>query len=252
MSSGTEDRLPYHDMRNHITFVPIMTHQALKAVVLQGGARLLVLGCPGGKVRVLDPGTMGTTGSGHSVTNSPHETPIDYGYGGGALAVKALPNGDLAIWFGTLYGPPACPASYGSPQGYLAYNEVATGGVHALTWSPAATAPGFTQATSIPLPPSSGSSASSRGGYGVVGLCLADLLPSPSGQDELIVTTLAGDVIVMDSGTLNELWRATVPGSAGCFNAIRVADLNGDGHKELYVAGSFGTWRFIQSGEITQ
>ena len=38
---------------------------------------------------------------------------------------------------------------------------------------------------------------------------------------------------------------------AWCFyNSIRVADRNGDAHKELYVSGSFGIWRFTQPGEV--
>ena len=66
----------------------------------------------------------------------------------------------------------------------------------------------------------------------------------------MIATTLAGDVIVMDASTLNEIWRTQVPGGAGFFNAIQVLDLDDDGFAELYVAGSLGIWRFVQPGEV--
>ena len=80
---------------------------------------------------------------------------------------------------------------------------------------------------------------------------MADLFPETPGQevDELIVSTLAGDIIVLNSNTMSLVWRTHVPGSAGFFNSIRVANLNGDAHQELYVAGSFGLWRFKQAGE---
>jgi hypothetical protein len=57
--------------------------------------------------------------------------------------------------------------------------------------------------------------------------------------------------LLLPRDTLNEVWRTHVPGSAGFFNAIRVSDLNNDGHTELYVAGSFGLWRFTQLGEVS-
>ena len=90
-------------------------------------------------------------------------------------------------------------------------------------------------------------SATDRGGYGVVGLCVGDLLPEQGPpEDELVVCTLAGDVIVLDADTLAERWRTHVPGAAGFYNSARIADLDSDGKRELYVAGSFGMWRFNQ------
>ncbi len=96
-----------------------------------------------------------------------------------------------------------------------------------------------------------------RGGYGVVGLCVADLFVEPPGQesDELIVTTIAGDVLVFNANSLGQLlWRSHVPGSAGFFNSIRVVNTNptSDNLKELYIAGSFGLWRFTEAGESSQ
>ena len=54
---------------------------------------------------------------------------------------------------------------------------------------------------------------------------------------------------VLDPTTLQTTWRTHVPGAAGHCNAIRVTDLDGDGRKELYVAGSFGLWRFVRPDE---
>jgi hypothetical protein len=79
------------------------------------------------------------------------------------------------------------------------------------------------------------------------GICVADLLPD-TGQpeDEVIVTTLAGDIFVLDANTLATKWRTHVPGAAGFYNSIKVTDHNNDFKMELYVAGSFGVWRFTQ------
>lgn len=242
---ATADRVELHELRSFVPFTPLMTHQAIAAFPLANGSRALVLGCPGGRVRVLVPGAMGTVSTGHALGNVVAESG-DFGYGGGALAVRQLPNGSLRIFFGTVYGHTPRPAGYASPgQGTLLDGERATGGLHAMTWVPGAT--GFTQ----PLARSLAPSATTRGGYGVVGLCVADLLPEASGPvvHELIATTLAGDVIVLNADTLTEIWRTHVPGAAGFFNSIRVADLDNDGRRELYVAGSYGLWRFVQPGE---
>jgi hypothetical protein len=55
---------------------------------------------------------------------------------------------------------------------------------------------------------------------------------------------------VLEADNLNNvIWSTHVPGAAGMFNSIRVANLDGDAFNELYVAGSFGLWRFTQPGE---
>lgn len=63
------------------------------------------------------------------------------------------------------------------------------------------------------------------------------------------MTTLAGDVFVYSAATLTLLDRTHVLGAAGCYNAILIEDLDGDGLNELYIAGSLGLWRFIRPGE---
>lgn len=63
-------------------------------------------------------------------------------------------------------------------------------------------------------------------------------------QDEVVVGTLAGELIVLDDSLNHVLWRATLPGSVGNYNSIFVADLDGEPGNEIYVSGSFGIWRF--------
>jgi hypothetical protein len=57
-------------------------------------------------------------------------------------------------------------------------------------------------------------------------------------------TGQAAAILVYDANSMTLRWRTHVPGSVGYSNSIRVADLDGNGLKELYVAGSFGLWRF--------
>ena len=73
-----------------------------------------------------------------------------------------------------------------------------------------------------------------------------------SGQRELLVGTQSGDLLILDSTTLQVLWRTHVDGAAGFYNSIVPADLNGDGWDEIYVAGSKGLWRFNQSVPLPQ
>jgi outer membrane protein assembly factor BamB len=114
-----------------------------------------------------------------------------------------------------------------------------TGAVHRMTWTATS---GFSSANSFVLPPKT--VGATRGGYGVVGLQLANVLGSIASPSEIIVGTISGEILALDTALGSVLWRATVPGAAGCFNAIHVADVDGDGMDELYVCGSFGIWRF--------
>ena len=61
--------------------------------------------------------------------------------------------------------------------------------------------------------------------------------------------TLSGDLIVLEADTLDHIWGTHVPGAIGCFNSLLAEDLDMDGKKELYVAGSRGLWRFVLPGE---
>lgn len=65
----------------------------------------------------------------------------------------------------------------------------------------------------------------------------------------------SGSGLVFNANSLGQLlWRSHVPGAAGFFNSIRVVNTNpmSDNLKELYIAGSFGLWRFTQAGESSQ
>ncbi len=238
------DHVPFLDLRSFVTFVPAMAQQAAHAVRLDDGSSAIVLGCPGGRVRVLQPGKL------RRDDGSPHElgrftsTSADFGWGGSALAVRHEHDAGgerLRIWLGTLYDPTARPAHYTDAEGVLGDGEVAAGGVHMVTWTAAGgcSAP-LHERTFLPV-------AGERGALGVVGLVVADLLPQSPG-DELVVGTVSGDLLVLQADTLATIWRTHVPGAIGFYNALRVDDLDGDGRKELYAAGSFGLWRFTVTG----
>ena len=47
-----------------------------------------------------------------------------------------------------------------------------------------------------------------------------------------------------DADSLVEIWRTFVPGAAGMFNPILLADVDQDLVDELYLAGSWGIHRF--------
>ncbi|HEX6812872.1 MAG TPA: hypothetical protein VF384_14695 [Planctomycetota bacterium] len=228
-----------------------MEQQSVQAVKLLSGKTAVVLGCPGGRVRVLTPDGWRTSDASSHVLGGLEETQ-DFGFGGSALAVRHEVIGgsseQLVIWFGTVSHPPSRPAHYTTtpPTGALEDADVATGAVHRLTWIPGQ---GFTASTKVTLHPTT---AKPRGAYGVVGLCLTDLDPLPGGMfagKELIVGTMSGDLIVLDADTMVEQWRTHVDGAIGWYNSIIAADLNNNGKNEVYAAGSKGLWRFKQQGE---
>lgn len=238
------DHTPFFDLRSFVTFVPAMAQQSARAVQLADGSVAVVLGCPGGRVRVLRPGALRNDDGAPHQLGTVDSTVSDFGWGGSALAVRREnpPGGELLrIWLGTLYDPPARPRAYGDPNGTLRDDEVAAGGVHVVTWTAAG-------GCSRPVRertffPGSGD----RGAYGIVGLAVAELLPGSPG-DELIVTTLSGDLLVLQADTLATVWRTHLSGAIGFYDSIVVDDLDGDGRPELYVAGSLGLWRFLPTG----
>ncbi len=241
-NANNSGKCAYHEMRAFVTHTAVLSQQAIRAVELQSGDLALVLGCPGGRIRVIQPGGMRIDNNAYHDIGTLDSTSYDLGLGCSALAVRAEANGWLTIWCGTTYGPCVQPFEYTNPQGLLHDDEVATGAVHRLTWIPGS---GF---SNVPVTKQLyKSTALPRGGYGVVGLTVADLLPAPG--DEVIVGTLAGDIIVLNEGLTTVLWRGHVPGAAGFYNSIHVENLDGDPFPELYVSGSFGIWRFTLPGE---
>ena len=176
-------------------------------------------------------------------------TSEDLGLGVSALAVRREMVGTterVQIWFGTVAHPDPRPAGYAIGTASLADAELGTGAVHKVTWTAGQSlGQGFSPVSvSHVLCPTT---QEPRGAAAVVGMVLADLLPAAG--EELVVGTLSGDVIVYSADNMIELWRTHIHGSAGCYNSLRVADLDNDGINELYIAGSSGLWRFVRPGE---
>ncbi|MFN3241610.1 MAG: hypothetical protein ACE37K_08880 [Planctomycetota bacterium] len=228
---------PHLDLRSFTTQLAIMNEQSVRSVVLSDGSVAVFLGCPGGRVRCLRQHALRRDDS------TPHQlgattSSQDLGFAGGALAVDVDANDVVTIWFGT-GAAPAARALNTSATALLDEPAKVTGAVHRMTWTAAS---GFSSANSFVLAPNT--VGATRGGYGVVGLQLANVLGSSTSPSEVIVGTISGEILALDTALGSVLWRATVPGAAGCFNAIHVADVDGDGMDELYVCGSFGIWRF--------
>lgn len=229
-----------HDLRSPTTQIPVMNQQAIRAFELDTEQIAVVLGCPGGRIRVIMPGGMredSTTGASSFKLGS-MDSSVDLGFGGSALAIRPEPGGALTIWFGTISDP---ARRSGLPTS-LDDASVATGAIHRVTWSQNS---GFGAAmTSKVLYPST--PGVPRGGYGVVGIAVGNIIGSAQSADEVVVGTVGGEIIVFDENLSNVLWRANVPGAVGFYNAIYMEDLDLDGQNELYVSGSLGIWRFTQ------
>ena len=85
----------------------------------------------------------------------------------------------------------------------------------------------------------------------MVGLLVGDVVQEPPvtpAEDELVVATLSGDIIIYKAATMTGIMRTWVPGGVGCYNGLRLANLGGGAGSELYVSGSCGLWRFVQQG----
>jgi hypothetical protein len=241
---GPASLVPWHNLRSFTSSTTIMTQQAIQPVVLPGGQVAVILGCPGGRVRVIQPGAMLSPSVASHGLGSLQST-ADLGYGGCALATRNE-GSSVRIWFGTLYGQARRPQTYNSSTATLGHGEVATGTVYTCTWSPS----GFTALASMPLEPFG---ITTRGGHAVVGLAVGDIIPSAThAGDELVVGTLGGDLVFLDPVTLAYVWHTHVPGSIGHFNSIRIANLDNDPYAELYASGSLGIWRFIHPMENNQ
>ena len=230
---------PHHDLRSLTAQVEVMNQQSIRAVELSGADVAVVLGCPGGRIRVITvaPGDMRVNESTYHQLGD-IDSSDDLGYGGGGLAVRPGESDDITIWFGTIASPVRRPTN-SSPTGALLNDEVATGAVHRVTWTPS----GFGAVETLVLNPLI--QGASRGGYGVVGLAVGNILGDSSSPDEIVVGTVGGDVLILDEGLDNVLWRANAPGGVGFYNSIFFEDLDPvDGVNELYISGSFGIWRF--------
>jgi hypothetical protein len=238
--AGRADQLDYVDLRSSFTFAG-MDMQAMQAMDF-GGATKLIVGCPGGRVRVLSPGTFGTNLQNRHSIGQIQSSSEDFGHGGCALASRMLDASTAEVFLGTFYGH-AAKNTY--PGQSLRDNEVMAGEVRRFTVNSSGQLSAPTQV--FDLHPSA---TDTRGGYGVVGLAIGDVVAGSAG-DELVITTLSGDLFVHSIATGQQLFRTYVRGGLGFYNSILIKDLNNDGLCELYIAGSYGIYRFAQPGEVT-
>jgi hypothetical protein len=246
------DRCSHHRLRSFNGDTASINQQAIAAVNVEfnnSNETALILGCPGGRIRVCVPGGMRVTDSTPHALGTMESTPEDLGLGVSALAVRHEGSGateQVRIWFGTIAHPDPRPLAYDQPGGTLNDSEVGVGAVHHVVWTPGA--PLNQRFGAVSLTQVNPTTAKPRGASAVVGMALGDLLPTPG--DELVVATLSGDLIFYTANTMSELWRTHVPGAVGCYNSLQVANLDNDAFMELYVGGSGGLWRFVQPGEL--
>jgi hypothetical protein len=242
LSGGVAQRCAHHGLRSITAQIETMNQQAVRAVEIGdtasgNGEVVIVLGCPGGRVRVIRPGAMRVDDSASHQLGT-FESSSDLGYGGGALAVRVEPDDSLTIWFGTIEEP-CGRAMNTTASGNLGPGSTATGAVHCLTWRASS---GFSAPNKIVL--TTQVAGLPRGGYGVAGIAIGNILGDAQSADEVVIGTVGGEILIMDEGLTSVLWRANVPGAVGFYNAIYLEDLDGDLQNELYISGSFGIWRF--------
>ncbi|MBK8979024.1 MAG: hypothetical protein IPM29_24270 [Planctomycetes bacterium] len=213
------------------------------------GGTVLVLNTAGGSVTLLRPPPMSVTGStpgthmGEVIWNgsAPDGDPgLDDGFGGMALATRQVPSDPLQIdiFAGTcLTYPDPNHLPTDSPSALV------TGAIRWLRWD------GTSMQTMgdrrVLEPPTLGG----RGGFAVSGLAVGDVIHDEFPGDELVATTMAGDLFVFALGTSGigpMLVHTWVPGSLGAYNAILIEDFDLDGENELYVGGSQGIWKWRQ------
>lgn len=208
----------------------------MKAFRITGdSSTFLALGCPGGRVRILRAGTPGQTNSIGTLLASSE----DFGTGGMAMCVKEQ-GSFVDIFFGTL----AHHIPRGAyPATALGSAEVMSGNITWLRWPGQGGQSTIDVVIQMDLQPSFAPSGD-RGGFGVAGMAIGDLLPDFG--DELVVTTLAGDLFVFNLLTPTPLHRSWVPGGLGLYNSIVITDLDPNAMgPELYIGSSLGVrkWR---------
>jgi hypothetical protein len=216
----------------------VMTQQSMQLVELPGGAVAMVLGCAGGRVRIVTSQGFRPLG-GSQVLGSLSSMPLDVGFGVAGLQARYDPSSSkIVVWFGSTYVPPVLPAQYGaSPAGSignLTASEVAAGAVHRVEWSLSTGT--WSTPTTVVLTPS----VAQRGAGPVGGIVLAEVSAAHAGE-EVVVACMTGDVIVYDRTTMLEVGRTHFGGAVGHYNSLVVADLGGG--EAIYAAGSLGLRR---------
>jgi hypothetical protein len=250
------------DFRNGAKEVDLSSNnlQSLRVVAYQGEP-LVVATTPGGSVVLVRPGVAPGTDLGTILwdSNMPNGHAWDDGYGAMGLAVRTItglepepmrtagrsaqPLEWLDIFVGLTFAHrDPSGVGPGSPNPMV-------GAIRWLRWDgssmqergPLLTLDAAMDPASPPRP---------RGGFCVSGLAVGDLLTGlEHAGDELVATTLAGDLFVFGLGSSEIVaapkFRTWVPGALGAYNSILIADLDLDvGTPELYVAGSMGIWKW--------
>jgi hypothetical protein len=237
------------DLRNSTpgSLSPATHHQQSLRLAQDGHGVILVLSTPGGRVTVLEGGDVAAGDHGKILWDHTDGAPDD-GNGAMALAVRSLPGGVVDIFVGIVctHLDPA-PFLAGTGPGKI------TGGVRWLRWTRQSGGSGLLvpMGSLRHLDPTAGDP---RGGFGVCGLAVGDLLTTNAG-DELVVTTLEGDLFVFaapaaggDLSTASPLFRTWVPGALGVCNSILLQDDGSGGAKELFCGGSLGVWKWKVTG----
>jgi hypothetical protein len=232
------------DLRNHQRYATTYNLQSLR-LGRDGLGTVIVAGTPGGSVTLMRPADPQDPSAPNSdfgrILWESHDTEpdLDDGHGCMALAVRQVPGASppaLDIFYGACL---TCPEPSALLPTDVGMNMV--GSVRWLRWQNGAmTLKGPPVLLDAP--------GGGHGGFAVSGCAVGDVVDQVPG-DELVVTTLAGDLYVFqlgpDSIQASPLERIHVGGGIGGFNAIVIEDMDLDFRKELYVAGAHGIrkWR---------
>ncbi|MBK8977370.1 MAG: hypothetical protein IPM29_15775 [Planctomycetes bacterium] len=238
------------DLRNNVSqvFGSVYNLQSLRIGEDEGGT-VLVLNTPGSSVTLVRPPTFdpnGNTPGQHMGVvlwdgSTPSTDPdLDAGCGGMALATRQAPDDPLQI---DIFAG-AC-LTYPDPNALPPGNPAAdiVGSVRWLRWDGTTMLKLGTKILTAPT-------LNDRAGFAVSGIAVGDLLQSPGCPgDELVVTTLSGELYVFELGAMaigQEILHTWLPGSLGAYNSIVIDDLDQNGKNEMYIAGSQGIWKWRQ------
>jgi hypothetical protein len=230
--------------------------QSLRVAVLHDDP-IVIATTPGGSVVVVRPGSAPGTDLGEILwdSNVPAGHAWDDGFGAMGLAVRKAAGFDPMLSM-SMSGPGGSQLEYidifvGLTFAHRDPNGIATGSpnpmvgaIRWLRWD------GTQMQKMGPLLTlDAGMDPAQRGGFCVSGLAVGDLLTGfEHPGDELVATTLAGDLFVfaLQSNQIvaTPRFRAWVPGAVGAYNSILIADIDGAADPELYVAGSMGIWKW--------
>jgi hypothetical protein len=232
------------DLRNHQRYATTYNLQSLRLGRDEVGT-VIVAGTPGGSVTLMRPAdpqdpSAPNADFGRILWESRDTEPdLDDGHGCMALAVRQVPGASppaLDIFYG------AC-LTYPEPSALLP-TDVGMNMVGSVRWLRWQNGTMTQKGPPLRLDAPGGG----HGAFAVSGCAVGDIVDQLPG-DELVVTTLAGDLYVFqlgqDSIQAAPLERIHVPGGIGAFNAIVIEDMDLDLRKELYLAGSHGIrkWR---------